>query len=245
MSHVSTAVIMAGGRGTRLLPVTESTPKALVSIQSRPLLEWIIRWLARNGVSNIVIGVAFEKEKIIDRFKDGEQLGVQIKYSNHSVEGGTAEGFRLAIERHVSDDVFLAMNGDELTDIKLDSLIKIHLQSGALATVSISALRSPFGVVRLDSEDHITGFDEKISIPGVFVSMGVYVFRRQILQYIPPKGDIERTTFPTLSRMGKLQAYRHNGFWATVNNLKELQQAEETIQHIFPFEANSLNPHHT
>jgi len=230
---IETAVVLAGGRGLRLASLTDSVPKALVRIRSRPLLEWVIQWLEKNGVRNLVIGVAYEKEKIMDSFGDGSRLGVQIKYSVHTVEGGTAEGFRRAIERHVSDRTFLAMNGDELTNLSVAKLQELHVSSGALATVAVTPFKSPFGLVRLDSNDRIVGFEEKVTIPETYVSIGVYAFEREILGYIPNRGDIERTTFPALSQAKKLQAYRHDGFWATVNNLKELQEAEENIERIF------------
>jgi NDP-sugar pyrophosphorylase family protein len=189
--------------------------------------------LARNGVRDLVLGVAYEKEKIMDYFGDGSQFGVRIRYSVHSVEGGTAEGFRRAIGRYVTSPNFLAMNGDELTNLNVRKLCELHVSSGAFATVVVTQFESPFGIVRLDSNDHIVGFDEKTRIPDTYVSIGVYAFQRGILDYIPESGDIERTTFPALSRLGKLQAYRHDGFWMTVNNLKELQDAEENIDRIF------------
>jgi NDP-sugar pyrophosphorylase family protein len=229
---MSTAVVLAGGRGLRLAPLTDSLPKALVRIRSKPLLEWVIEWLARNDVRDLVVGVAYEKEKIMDYFGDGSPLGVRIRYSVHSVEGGTAEGFRKAIDRYVSDQTFLAMNGDELTNLSVGQLCELHVNSGALATVAVTEFKSPLGIVRLDSNDRIVGFMEKVRIPDTYASIGVYAFQRQILDYIPESGDIERTTFPVLSRMNKLQAYRHDGFWMTVNNLKELQEAEDNIERI-------------
>jgi NDP-sugar pyrophosphorylase family protein len=226
---LSTAVILAGGRGLRLAPLTNNVPKALVRIRSKPLLEWVMGWLARNGVQDLVVGVAYEKDKIMDYFGDGSRFGARIRYSIHTVEGGTAEGFRRAIDRYVRDETFFAMNGDELTNLNFDKLSEAHLRSGALATVAVTELKSPFGIVRLDSNDRIVAFEEKASIPDTFVSVGVYAFQRQILSHIPKSGDIERTTFPSLSRMNKLNAYRHDGFWMTVNNLKELQAAEENV----------------
>ena len=216
-----------------MAPLTDSLPKTLVGIRSKPLLEWIIRWLAMNGLKDLVIGVAYKKEKIMDYFGDGSSLNVRIRYSVHSVEGGTAEGFRKAIDRFVTDQTFLAMNGDELTDLKVRKLSELHRRSGALATVAVTEFKSPFGIARLDSSDRITRFDEKVTIPDMYTSIGVYAFQREILDYIPEDGDIERTTFAVLSRMNKLQAYRHDGFWMTVNNLKELQEAEENIDRIF------------
>lgn len=230
---VSTAVVLAGGRGLRLAPLTNGIPKALVRIRSKPLLEWVIQWLANGGVRDLVVGVAYEKDKIMDYFGDGNRFGVRIRYSVHTVEGGTAEGFRKAIERHVTDQTFLAMNGDELTNLNIAKLGDVHMASGALATVAVTELRSPFGIVRLDSNDRIVRFDEKVKIPETYTSIGVYAFQRDILDHIPDRGDIERTTFPILSRMNKLQAYRHDGFWMTVNNLKELQEVEGNIEKIF------------
>jgi NDP-sugar pyrophosphorylase family protein len=230
---ISTAVVLAGGRGLRLAPLTNSVPKALVRIRSKPLLEWVIGWLAKNRVRDLVIGVAYEKEKIMDYFGDGSRLGVRIKYSVHTVEGGTAEGFRKAIDRYVTDEVFLAMNGDELTNLNIPRLCEAHVNSGVLATVAVTALKSPFGIVKLDSNDRVVGFEEKVTIPDTYISIGVYAFQRQILAHMPTSGDIERTTFPALARMKKLQAYRHDGFWMTINNLKELQEAEEDIERIF------------
>jgi NDP-sugar pyrophosphorylase family protein len=212
--------------------LTDNVPKALVKIRSKPLLEWVIRWLQRNGVRNLVVGVAYEKQKIVDYFGDGSRLGVRIKYSIHTVEGGTAEGFHRAIERYVNDRIFLAMNGDELTNLNVGKLYELHVSSGALATIAVTPFKSPFGLVRLDSNDRVASFEEKATTPSTYVSIGVYAFRREILNYITDRGDIERTTFPFLSRMNKLQGYRHDGFWATVNNLKELQEAEENIERI-------------
>jgi mannose-1-phosphate guanylyltransferase len=202
-------------------------------IRSKPLLEWVIEWLARNGVRDIVVGVAYEGEKIMHYFGDGGRLGVRIRYSAHTVEGGTAEGFRRAIDRYVADQTFLAMNGDELTSLDVGKLCEVHKASDALATVAVTEFKSPFGIAKLDSNDRVAAFEEKVRIPQMYVSIGVYAFQRQILDYIPKTGDIERTTFPVLSRMNKLQAYRHDGFWMTVNNLKELQEAEENIDRIF------------
>jgi NDP-sugar pyrophosphorylase family protein len=213
--------------------LTNGVPKALVRIRSKPLLQWVIKWLSRNGVRDLVIGVAYEKEKIMDYFGDGSRFGVRIKYSVHTVEGGTAEGFRRAIERHVNDQTFLAMNGDELTNLNVGKLYELHASSGAVATVAVTPFKSPFGIVRLDFNDRVVDFEEKVMIPDTYVSIGVYAFQREILDFIPIRGDIEKTTFPALSGMNRLQAYRHDGYWMTVNNLKELQEAEDNIERIF------------
>ena len=226
-------MVLAGGEGLRLAPLANSVPKALVRIRSKPLLEWVIQWLARSGIRDVVVGVAYEKKKVMDFFGDGSRLGVRMRYSVHTVEGGTAEGFRKAIDRYVTDETFLAMNGDELTNLNVAKLHELHVSSSALATVAVTPFKSPFGIARLNANDSVASFEEKVTIPDICVSIGVYAFRREILDYIPQMGDIERTTFPVLSRIRKLQAYRHDGFWMTVNNLKELEEAEEGVERVF------------
>ncbi len=212
----------------RLRPLTEDRPKAMLIVSGKPLLQWILEWLKQNGISNIVIGVAYKKDKIIDYFGNGEKFGVKINYSHHTVEGGTSEGFRLAIQRHITDDTFAAMNGDELVDIKFPELVKFHQEKGGVATIAIGPLRSPYGVVEIQGDD-VTGFQEKPIIYSHYVSIGTYVFSHEILDYLPKKGDVERTCFPKLASQHKLKAYIHRGFWATINTLKDLEEVENQL----------------
>jgi len=227
--EVKTAVILAGGAGLRLRPLTDDNPKAMIIVAGKPLLQWIIEWLKRNGVLDIVIGVAHKKEKIISYFDDGKKLGVNIKYSNHTVEGGTGEGFRLAIQRHVKDDVFLAMNGDELVDLSVQDFVRHHYAQGGIATIAVGPLRSPYGLVELRGND-VIGFNEKPIIRTHYVSVGVYIMSRKIIEYLPQEGDVERAVFPKLANQGALKAYIHDGFWATVNTIKDLEDVETQLK---------------
>jgi mannose-1-phosphate guanylyltransferase len=229
--EVRTAVILAGGAGLRLRPLTDENPKAMIIVAGKPLLQWIIEWLKRNGILNIVIGVAYKKEKITSYFADGKKFGVTIKYSNHSVEGGTGEGFRLAIERHVKDEVFLAMNGDELVDLSVQDLVRHHYAQRGIATIAVGPLRSPYGLVELQGND-VVGFQEKPVIRTHYVSVGVYIMSRKIVEYLPQEGDIERAVFPKLASQGMLKAYIHDGFWATVNTIKDLEDVETQLKEI-------------
>jgi mannose-1-phosphate guanylyltransferase len=229
--EINCAVILAGGEGLRLRPLTNDLPKAMIRAAGKPLLQWIIEWLRRNEVHNIVIGVAYKKEKIKDYFGNGERFGVNIRYSNHTVEGGTSEGFRLAIERHVEDSTFLAMNGDELVDLNVSSFARHHEANGGIATVVVGPLRSPYGVVELEGNS-IVGFQEKPILRTHYVSVGTYIFSRKIVEYLPMNGDIERTAFPTLASMRKLKAYVHEGFWATVNTIKDLEDIKDQLRRL-------------
>ncbi len=136
MAYPNTAIVLAGGAGVRLRPLTDDIPKGLVRVAGKPLLQWVVEWLRQSDVENLVIGVAYLKEKIMRYFGDGHKFGVSIRYSTHSVEGGTGEGFRLAISRYVHDQAFFAMNGDQITDLNLHSVFKAHTSKRAFATIA-------------------------------------------------------------------------------------------------------------
>ena len=228
--RIHTAVILAGGLGTRLRPLTENTPKGMIKVCGKPLLEWIIEWLADYQVNHIVLGVTHLKEKIVEHFGDGRQFNVDIKYSVHTIKGGTGEGFRLAITRHVEENVFFAMNGDQLTDLNLSRLADFHFRHDAIATIAVNHPRCPYGQIRADEEGNILRFIEKPSCPHALCNTGIYVFNREILQYLPEKGSVEKTTFPALAKMHRLKAYPFRGFFSTVNTQKDLVEAERKLR---------------
>lgn len=230
MGLPKTAVILSGGEGLRLRPITHDLPKGLVKVGGKPLLEWVVEWLYHSKVTDLVIGVAYLKEKIIRYFGDGGRFGVSIRYSTHTVEGGTSEGFRLAISKFVDSPSFFALNGDQITDLDLRRLDYSHRREGALASVAVVHPRLPFGLVEIDPKGFCTGFVEKPILKDVFCSMGIYEFDRRVLDYLPRKGDVERTTFPKLAGMNKLKAFQHNGSFITVNSLRELEEADEELK---------------
>lgn len=230
MNPPVTAIVLSGGEGRRLRPITQYIPKMMVKVGDKMMLEWVIEWLRKNNVANLVLGVAYLKEKIIDHFGDGARFGVNIKYSVHSVEGGTAEGFRLAITRHVPDETFFALNGDQITDLRLADLYDVHARSGALATIAVVHPQLPFGVVSHDEGDFCNGFLEKPIMKDVLISSGIYVFQRSILNYLPEQGDVERTTFPSLAKSRSVMLYRHDGLFLTVNSPRELEEAEQELK---------------
>lgn len=201
-----------------------------MNVGGKPLLQWVVEWLRANRITTIVMGVAYMKDRIIDYFGDGARFGVKITYSVHTVEGGTGEGFRLAITRYVPDKTFFALNGDQITDIKLGSMLNRHRRSKGLATVAVVHPRLPFGLVRVDRSGNCRGFLEKPVLIDRYISTGVYVFDQGISDHVPVRGDIERSTFPKLSQQGKLAAYKHPGSFITVNSLRELEEAEDAVK---------------
>ncbi len=230
MKAPKTAVILSGGEGLRLRPLTHDIPKGLVKVGGKPLLEWVVEWLQQNSVTDLIIGVAYLKDKIIRYLGHGGRFGVDIRYSVHTVEGGTSEGFRLAISRHVETPSFYALNGDQITDLNLKAVYNNHWKDSSLASIAVVHPRLPFGLVRINGKGFCEGFVEKPVLGEVFCSMGIYVFDRKVLKYLPKTGDVERTTFPRLAHMNKLKAFKHSGSFITVNSLRELEEAEEALK---------------
>jgi NDP-sugar pyrophosphorylase family protein len=190
----------------------------------------VVEWLHDSGITELAIGVAYLKQKIIDYFGDGSQCGVHIKYSVHTVEGGTSEGFRLAIQRHIKDETFLALNGDQITDLRIPSMLKQHEKGNTLATIAVVNPRLPFGLLQTDKAGYCTGFLEKPILKDIVSSSGVYIFQRDILPHLPKTGDVERTTFPFLAKQHRIRVYKHNGMFVTVNSLRELEEANQTLK---------------
>ena len=151
-----------------------------------------------------------------------------MDFSEHTQEGETGEGFRLAIKRHVDDEDFFAMNGDELTNLNLEKFAAFHLRHKPIATIAVSPMHSPFAVLEINGND-ITGFREKPILEDKLVSAGIYIFNHAISDYLPVKGSIEKTAFPSLAEKRLLKAYKlsENERWLTINSIKDLSIAEK------------------
>ena len=236
-TKIRTAIVLVGGAGLRMRPLTEDLPKCMIPLHGKPLLYWTIKWLKHYGFEHIVLGVSYRKETIITYIKDNP-LGVKVDFSEHTQEGETGEGFRMAIKRHVPDDTFIAMNGDELTNLNLKRFADSHFSHGGVATIAVSPLCSPFAILDVKGDD-IVSFLEKPVLEDTLVSAGIYVFNHEICDYLPQMGSMERLTFPILAKKRLLKAYRIRGNerWLTVNSVKDLFAAEkefETIRGISP-----------
>jgi mannose-1-phosphate guanylyltransferase len=231
---IKTAVILVGGSGLRLRPITNDIPKCMIPVHGKPLIYWTLTWLRESGVEHAVLGVSYLKEKVIQYVTENQaMLGLKVDFSEHTQEGETGEGFRLAIKRHVPDENFLAMNGDELSNINLENFVDFHLKNRGLATVAVAPMRSPFAIVETDGEN-IVKFNEKPLLSDKLVNTGIYVFNQAIAKDLPIKGSIEKTTFPLLASKNQIKAYRLAGGerWLTINSLKDLYTAEEEFASI-------------
>jgi NDP-sugar pyrophosphorylase family protein len=224
---IRTAVILVGGSGLRLRPFTDDRPKCMISLRGKPLLYWTLTWLIDYGFDHVVLGVSYRKEVVINYIKENP-LGINVDFSEHTQEGETGEGFRLAIKRHVVDDNFLAMNGDELTNLNLERFVDFHFAQRGVATIAASPMRSPFAVLKLNGND-IIEFKEKPLLEDQLINSGIYIFNHAICDYLPIVGAIEKTAFPALAEKRLLKAYKlgKDEKWLTINSVKDLSVAEK------------------
>jgi mannose-1-phosphate guanylyltransferase len=224
---IQTAVVLVGGSGLRMRPLTQDMPKCMVPLQGKPLLYWTLTWLKEAGIKHVVLGVSYKKEAVINYIRDTPP-GIKVDFSEHTQEGETGEGFRLAIKRHVPDDTFMAMNGDELSNLNIENFVNFHLAQKGIATIAVSPMRSPFAVLDVKGTE-IVAFREKPILEDKLISTGIYVFNHKIVEYLPEVGPLEKLTFPTLAKTHQLKAYRigDKEKWLTINSLKDLSVAEQ------------------
>ena len=135
----------------------------------------------------------------------------------------------MAISRYVNRDVFFAMNSDQLTNLNLRNLADFHLRNNAIATMVVTNPHCPYGHIQVDDKSNAVGFMEKPHCLHAFCNTGIYVFNKQILQYLPEKGNIEETTFPALAKKRQLKVYPFEGIFITVNTYKDLVTAEQEL----------------
>jgi len=218
------AVILAGGFGKRLAPLTSEVPKPLLPVGGRPILVRQIEWLRGFGVADVVLAVGYLKHKIFEALGDGRKLGVRIFYSVEEEPLGTGGAIKNA-EPFITDDVFVVLNGDVLTNLDLNKLVEaLGDADGAIALVP---LRSPYGIVEYDKDGYITHFREKPILEGFYINAGVYALRRRVLSELPDRGNIEETLFPRLAQQRRLKAVVYRDvFWKSVDSLKDLEEVD-------------------
>ncbi len=224
-------VVMAGGEGTRLRPLTSNQPKPMVPIVGKPCIEHIIELLREHGLTDVIVTVAFLPQAIRSYFGDGETLGVSIEYSVEESPLGTAGSVRLAATK--LDDTFLVISGDALCDIDLTKLIEFHREKGAAVTIGLKSVANPleFGIVVTDDEGRVERFLEKPSWGQVFsdtINTGIYVLEPEVLRHVPTDRpyDFSKELFPLLLEMGRpIYGQVCEGYWQDIGNLDQYREA--------------------
>jgi NDP-sugar pyrophosphorylase family protein len=225
------ALILAGGEGTRLRPLTIHTPKPIVPLANRPFLFYQIDLLKRAGIEEITLSLSYQPNKIEDLFGNGEELGLRIRYVVEATPMGTAGAYKHSQE-HLKQTT-VVFNGDILSDINIAEVIAFHRERSASATIVLSPVENPggYGLVETDAEGRVRRFVEKPKpeqITGNTINAGIYVLEQSVLNYIPAgeKFSFEYQLFPALLEADeKFYAYTWVGYWMDIGTPRRYRQA--------------------
>jgi mannose-1-phosphate guanylyltransferase len=229
------AIVLVGGEGTRLRPLTLTQPKPAVPLVDRPFIRYLVDWLGRHGIDEVIMACGFKAEGLRSALGDEVPGGPSIRYIQEDEPLGTAGPIRLAADQGLLGDRFMVLNGDSLTDLDLTALQRQHEETGAVLTLGLYPVDDPssFGLVRRDDDGVVLGFLEKPDpdmIDTDEVSAGVYVIERQVIDLIPPGRavSIEREVFPRLVGQG-LYGRRLEGYWMDIGTPQRYLQASWDI----------------
>jgi mannose-1-phosphate guanylyltransferase len=215
------ALILAGGEGTRLRPLTSTIPKPVVPLVDRPFISYMIQWLGRHGVDDVILGCGFMADAVRNVLGDGSSLGIRLRYLEEPRPLGTGGALKFAEE--LLEKRFLMLNGDVLSDMDLTEQLRQHERTGAKATLALYPVEDPsaYGLVRLDADDSVTEFVEKPGAEAMhtnLINAGAYILERDVLDSMAPAGtniSIEREVFPKLVGRG-LYGYEASGYWMDI-----------------------------
>ena len=241
------ALILAGGQGTRLRPLTSTIPKPVVPLVGRPFISYMLEWLRSHGVDDVILSCGHMADGVRGVLGDGESLGIRLRYIEEPEPLGTGGALKFAED--LLDERFFMLNGDVLTDIDLTAELAQHEQTGALATLALIGVEDPsaYGLVPMNSDNSVREFIEK---PGAeqtetdLINAGAYIIERRVLDGMAPAGtniSIEREVFPTLVGRG-LYGCPADGYWLDIGTPDRYLQAtfEGLGMQPFPACANFL-----
>jgi NDP-sugar pyrophosphorylase family protein len=227
------AVILSGGQSLRMRPLTDDKPKALVPVNGRPIAEYQLDWLLKDGgIDSVTFACGYKWERLKEHFGSSFK-GIPIQYSVEEEPLGTGGAVKRAFAEEEGEDLYVVANGDIMTDLSLKRMIEAHMQASDIAaSMLVVPYRSRFGVVKIDKLKIVRGFEEKPAFPDVWINGGIYLLNaKKARKYLPDKGDIERETFPKLVNHGELMSYPYYGEWYFVDSVKDLKELEESLQH--------------
>jgi mannose-1-phosphate guanylyltransferase len=225
------AVLLVGGAGTRIRPLTYVVPKCMLPVGGKPLIERTFSYLKGYGVDSFVLCVAYLKKQIMDYIKDGSEFGVTVQYAQSEFPLGTAGQLKTA-EKLVHER-FLLMNGDILTNLNINNLLKTHEKNGGVATIAVKKfqVKVPYGHITVSEDSRITRFEEKPTL-SYTANAGVYVVEPLVFSLIPSDREcsIEREIFPSLLEKGyRINAYYEDAFWADIGTISDFENVNDRI----------------
>ena len=218
------AIILAGGRGKRLKPVTDFIPKPLVPIKNIPIIEWQIRYLQKFGIKKVTVCTGY-KTDMIENYLSAKNLNAEIVFSIEKDPLGTGGAIKKA-GRTIPEDSFIVLNGDIITNIDLHKLMK---KPNSIASIE---LRTKFGILET-SDEKIIKFSEKKELEEIWMNAGIYFLEKKIMKHLPRKGDIEKTLFPKYAVQGKLNNVKFkNVKWYSIDSFKDMEESALEVEKI-------------
>ena len=233
----SKAVLLVGGRGTRLRPLTDKIPKALLQVQGKPVTEHLFNLLKKYGIRDVILCVGYLKDKIKEYFEEGSDFGVNINYVEENEPLGTAGPLKLA-KKHLKES-FIVSNGDELKDINIPRMFRLHKRKNALVTIALTTVDDPthYGVARLDGSRIVEFVEKPSNPPSNLINAGFYILEPEVIDMIPDGFSmLEKDVFPKLAKMGRLRGFPFAGQWFDIGNIERYKIAEKNWHGISQFE---------
>ena len=230
------AVVLVGGEGTRLRPLTHQIPKQMLSVVGRPMIAHVVEWLATHGVDRAVLSLGYRADAFVEAFPTNRLAGVELEYAVEPEPLDTAGAIRFAADKAGISGTFVVVNGDVLTEFDASSLIEFHGSRSAEASIALTPVLDPsrFGVVSTDETGRVSAFIEKPppgKAPTNLINAGVYVLETSVLDRIPSgrRVSLERKTFPELVTAGRLYALASDAYWLDTGTPQQYVQAQLDI----------------
>ncbi|MDE1825737.1 MAG: nucleotidyltransferase family protein [Candidatus Micrarchaeota archaeon] len=219
------AVILAGGYGKRLRPLTDTTPKPLLIVGGKPILEWQILWLRQYGVDSFVVTASYLAEKITQYLGDGEKWGIESKVVVEEEPLGRGGALKNVEKLLEGEKEFIMTNGDVITNLDVSKLTL----GGYVASLALTPLQSPYGIINVDGSK-VTSFVEKPTLKDYWINAGVYRMTPKIFEYLPRKGDIEDTAFQELVKKDLLGGFKFDGcYWRSTDSIKDMEEVNRDL----------------
>ena len=216
------ALILSGGAGKRLKPMTDYVPKPLVPLNNIPIIEWQVMYFKKFGINEFVICAGYKSDQIINYLKP-KKMGVKIDYSIEKIPLGTGGAIKNAGD-FINDENFFVINGDVITNLDPRQLKEKP------NSIAVIPLRTSFGIVNLANK-RVKRFEEKPEISDYWMNAGIYYLSDKVLKYLPKKGNIENTTFPILAKKGSLFAVKYKkAFWHSIDSHRDMEQCTSEMK---------------
>ena len=217
------AIILAGGRGKRLRPITDKIPKPLIPINGKPLIERTIKYLKKYGITEIIISSGYKSDLIKKFLKNKKNFGCEIIFSNEKTPLGTGGAIKKAL-KHVDEESFLVLNGDIVTNIDLKEILRKP------NTIAANELKTKFGTMEI-KKNKILKFNEKKDVSDVWMNPGIYHLSKNIEKIIPKKGSLEGIVFPKMAQKKTLKTVKFkNALWYSIDSHKDIEECSKEIK---------------